>query len=74
VNLDLLDTYDAKQFPPRQLNFVLYNPMAEARSATITIPSVQGAKVHWSKDGKAVAETLNVPGRAILCLAAEFLT
>jgi len=72
LNLDLLDILDARQFPPRQLNFVLYNPTAEARSATITLPSVQAAKVHWSKDGKAVAETLNVPGRAILRLAADF--
>jgi hypothetical protein len=72
VNLDLLDTFDAQQFPPRQLNFVLYNPTAEARAATITIPSVQPAKVHWSTDGKAVAETLNVSGRAILRLVAEF--
>jgi hypothetical protein len=68
----LLDTFDAQQFPPRQLNFVLYNPTAEARAATITIPSVQPAKVHWSTDGKAVAETLNVSGRAILRLVAEF--
>jgi len=72
VNLDLLDTFDAKQFPSRHLNFVLYNPTAEARSATITIPSVQGTKVRWSSDGKPVAETLNLPGRAILRLMADF--
>jgi hypothetical protein len=72
VNLDLLDTYDAKQFPPRQLNFVLYNPTAESRSASITIPSAQSAKVHWSHEDKPVAETLNVPGRAILRLVADF--
>ncbi len=72
VNLDLLDAYDAKQFPPRQLNFVIYNPTAEARTATITIPSVQGAKVHWSTDGKPVAETLSLPGRAMLRLVADF--
>ena len=72
VNLDLLDTFDARQFPPRQLNFVLYNPTAEARFATITIPSAPGAKVHWSRDGKAIAETLIVPGRAILRMVADF--
>jgi len=72
VNLDLLDTYDAKQFPPRQLNFVVYNPTAEARSATITIPWEQGAKVHWNQDGKPVAETLNVPGQASIRLVADF--
>lgn len=72
VNLDLLDTYDAKQFPPRQLNFLLYNPTAQSRSAIITVPTAQGAKVRWSENGKPVAETLNVPGQAILRLAADF--
>jgi hypothetical protein len=72
VNLDLLDTFDAQHFPPRQLNFVLYNPTPEARAATISIPSVQGAKVRWSKDSNAIAETLNVPGRAILRIVADF--
>ncbi|MCU1269965.1 MAG: hypothetical protein JWN74_1259 [Acidobacteriaceae bacterium] len=72
VNLDLLDTFDAQQFPPRQLNFVLYNPTAEARSGTITIPSRHGTNVHWSNDGKPITETLNVPGRAILRLVADF--
>jgi hypothetical protein len=72
VNLDLLDTYDVKLFPPRQLNFVIYNPTAEARTATITIPSMQGVKVHWSTDGKPVAETLSLPGQAMLRLVADF--
>ncbi|PYX36561.1 MAG: hypothetical protein DMG81_15855, partial [Acidobacteria bacterium] len=36
VNLDLLDVLDAKQFPPRQLNFILYNPTAEDRSAELS--------------------------------------
>jgi hypothetical protein len=71
VNLDLLDTYDAKLFPPRQLNFVLYNPTAEARSATISLPAAQGANVRWSKDGKPVEETLSLPSRAILRLVAD---
>jgi hypothetical protein len=72
VNLDLLDTYDAKKFPPRQLNFVLYNPTAQRRSATITVPSAQGAKVRWSENGKPIAETLNVPGQAITRIVADF--
>lgn len=72
VNLDLLDTYEAQQFPPRQLNFVLYNPTAQSRSATVTVPSAQGAKVRWSHDGKPIAETLNVPGKAILRIVADF--
>jgi hypothetical protein len=72
VNLDLLDTYDAKQFPPRQLNFVLFNPTAQSRSATLTAPPAQGAKVRWSENGKPIAETLNVPGQASVRLVADF--
>jgi len=71
VNLDLLDTYDAKQFPPRQLNFVLYNPTAESRSATITVPSAKSAKVLWSENGKPIAETLNVPGQGMMRIVAD---
>ncbi|HXF12661.1 MAG TPA: hypothetical protein VN517_05875 [Terriglobales bacterium] len=71
VNLDLLDTYDAKQFPARQLNFVLYNPTAESRSAVIKVPFAEGAKVRWSENGKPIPETLNVPGRAILRIVAD---
>jgi hypothetical protein len=72
VNLDLLDTFDAKQFPPRQLSFVLYNPTLQSRSATLTVTSAQGANVRWSSDGKPIAETLNVPGQAILRIDADF--
>jgi hypothetical protein len=72
VNLDLLDTYDAKQFPPRQLNFVLYNPTLQSRSATLTVPSAQSAKVRWSENGNPIAETLNVPGQAIVRIVADF--
>src|SRR6202007_1129791 len=32
VNLDLLDVSDAKAFPHRPLNFILYNPTTERRS------------------------------------------
>jgi uncharacterized protein (DUF1810 family) len=72
VNLDLLDIYDAKQFPPHRLNFVLYNPTAENRSANITIPPAQGAEVRLSRDGKPMSKALNVPGKAILRLVADF--
>ena len=36
-----------------------------------TNPPAQGAKVRWSENGKAIAETLNVPGRAILRIVAD---
>ena len=72
VNLDLLDIRDIRQFPPRRLNFVLYNPTKESRSATIKIPPAQGASVHWSVNGEAVGETMNVSARGILRLVADF--
>lgn len=71
VNLDLLDIRDTRQFPPRQLNFVVYNPTKESRSATIKVPPAQGASVRWSANGEPIHETVNVPARGILHLVAD---
>jgi hypothetical protein len=72
VNLDLLDIRDAQQFPPRQLNFVLYNPTAAPRSATVAVPVAQGATVRWSENGKSIRELVNVPPKGIVRLVADF--
>jgi hypothetical protein len=72
VNLDLLDTFLAKEFPAHELNFILYNPTPAMRSATIEIPPAQNGKVRLSENGKTVAGTLQVPGRAIVHLLAEY--
>ena len=72
VNLDLVDIHDAQQFPPRHLNFVLYNPTGQSRSATLGVPVAKGATVHWSTNGKTVGETVNVPANGILRLIADF--
>lgn len=72
VSLDLLDTLDAKLFPSNQLNFILYNPTADKRAATILIPPAQGRKVRLSQDGKTVSDTLQVPGHGIIRLLAEY--
>lgn len=72
VNLDLLDIRDTRPFPPRRLNFVLYNPTKQSRSATITVPAAQGAPVRWSANGEPARETINVPARGILRLVADF--
>lgn len=72
VNLDLLDADDAQQFPPRRLNFVLYNPTREPRSAMIKVPPAQGATVRLSANGELVRETINVPAQGILRLVADF--
>jgi len=72
VNLDLLDMFEAKSFPAHRLNFILYNPTADVRSATITIPPAEGRKVRLSENGKLVGQSLQVPARAIVQIAAEF--
>ena len=72
INLDLLDAFDAKVFPPRQLNFILYNPTAERRSASISIPPTQGHEVRLSQDGKSVSGTVQVPGQAWVRVLAEY--
>ena len=72
VNLDLLDAFDARQFPPRQLNFMLYNPTADTRSGSIAIPPAQGHDFHLSQDGKSVGGTIEVPGHAWVRLLAEY--
>jgi hypothetical protein len=72
VNLDLLDTFEAKSFPAHRLNFILYNPTADVRSATITIPPAQGGEVRLSENGKIVGQSLQVPARAIAQIVAEF--
>jgi hypothetical protein len=72
VNLDLLDAFDAKLFPARQLNFILYNPTAEQRSASISIPRAQGHGVHLSQDGKSIGDGVQIPGHAWVRLLAEY--
>jgi hypothetical protein len=72
VNLDLVDTHDVQQFPPRQLNFVLYNPTGQSRAAMLGVPPAQGATVRWSTNGKTVGETINVPAKGMLRLVADF--
>ena len=72
VNLDLLDAAHAKEFPSRELNFILYNPTAVTRSATIAIPAARQRTVRMSVNGNATSETLEVPRRSFIRLLAEF--
>lgn len=72
VNLDLLDADHAKEFPSQELNFILYNPTAVTRSATIAIPAARQRTVHMSVNGKTTSETLQVPRRSFIRLLAEF--
>jgi hypothetical protein len=72
VNLDLLDAAHAKEFPAQAQNFILYNPTAVTRSATIAIPAARQRAVRMSVNGKATSETLQVPRRSFIRLLAEF--
>ena len=72
VNLDLLDAVRASEFPPRSLNFILYNPTATARSANFEIPAAKGRTVRLSLNGKAIAATVTVPKQSFIQLMAEF--
>ena len=72
LNLDLLDAVNAKEFPPRQLNFILYNPTAVMRSATIAISAASQGPVRLSVNGKTTSETVQVPRQSFIQLIAEF--
>jgi hypothetical protein len=72
VNLDLLDAVRKDEFPPRKLNFILYNPMPTLRSANIKIPVANGRTVRWSALGKSVDSSLQVLSHSFVQLTAEF--
>jgi hypothetical protein len=72
VNLDLLDAAHAKEFPSQELNFILYNPTAVTRSATIAIPAARQRTVRMSVNGKTISETLQVSRQSFIRLRAEF--
>jgi len=73
VNLDLLDAVHSKQFPPQQLNFILYNPTGIERSAKIRFPAPQRSPARLSVNGKEVTgDGLRVARQSYVRLAAEF--
>jgi hypothetical protein len=72
VNLDLLDSMHAKEFPPQKLNFILYNPTPDVRSTTITIFSAKPRSRRLTFKGKAISEPLQVPKHSFLELMAEY--
>jgi hypothetical protein len=72
VNLDLLDDANAKDFPAQKLNFILYNPTASIRSASISIPAAGQRNVRVTVDGKAIEEAIQIRGHTFLEVHAEF--
>src|ERR1700722_13834989 len=71
VNLDLLDAVHTNAFPPRKLNFVLYNPTAIARAADIKIPAAKEAAVRLQVNGKSSDTRFQVPGQSFVQIMAE---
>jgi hypothetical protein len=72
VNLDLLDATYLREFPPQKLNFILYNPTPEARSANIKIPAAKERTTRLTVNGKVSEATLTVPKHSFIQLMAEF--
>jgi len=72
VNLDLLDVSHSAEFPPRKLNFILYNPTPIARSTKIVFPAAKGRPVRLTANSNTVAETLEVQKQSFIRLLAEF--
>lgn len=71
VNLDLLDEVSANEFPPRKLNFILFNPTAVDRSASIDIPVAKAGTARLTVNGKPSAPTLQIPKQSFIKLLAE---
>jgi len=72
VNLDLLDATNAGPFPANHLQFILYNPLLEERSASISIPAAQGKEVRLIAGGKSIGSKVQIPAHGILQFSAEF--
>jgi hypothetical protein len=72
VHLDLFDIPSAAQFPANRLQFVLYNPTADERSATISIPVAQGKSVRLNSGGTPVDNKIRIPAHGIMRLTAEY--
>jgi hypothetical protein len=71
VNLDLLDAWDAKTFPPSKLNFILFNPTANARTATLSFPAAKEKAVRISSNGTKKEIKLQVPAQTSMRLLVE---
>ncbi len=72
VNLDLLEVVNSGEFPQRELHFLLFNPMPEARTATITFPTAHGSEVRMTADGRDVKGSIKLEPHSKLRLTARF--
>ena len=72
VNLDLLDAFDSDKFPPRELNFILFNPTNSARTAEISIPVARGAPVRFVVGGTTAGGVIRVAAGKYVRIRAEY--
>ncbi|HEV2176366.1 MAG TPA: hypothetical protein VGW33_04080 [Terriglobia bacterium] len=72
VNLDLLDAFDSAVFPPRELNFILFNPTGSTRFARVTIPAAGGSPVTLNIDGGPASGPIPLAPRKYVRIKAEY--
>jgi len=72
VNLDLLDAAHMREFPPRKLNFILFNPTPMARPAKMTIPPAKERAVHLTVNNATSGTTLQIPAKSFIRIVAEY--
>jgi hypothetical protein len=72
VNLDLLEALDSAKFPPRELNFILFNPTGSTRSARIAIPPAAGGPVRLTIDGAPASEPISVEPKKYVRIQAQY--
>jgi len=72
VNLNLLDTPRATEFPGKSLQFVLYNPTASERSATLDFPASQRKTVRLSAGTKTMESKIQIPAHGVLQFTVEY--
>ncbi len=72
ANLDLVDALDGGGFPGHELDFILFNPTPEDRTAEIVIPVARGAPVKLTVDEKAVEGGLRIGAGKHVRVKAEY--
>lgn len=72
VNLDLLDAFDSDKFPPRDLNFILFNPTTADRATEISIPVARGGAVRLSVNDEPLSGAVRVAAGKHLRLKARY--
>jgi len=72
VNLDLLDIFHSAKFPPRELNFILFNPTGSTREGRVAIPVAGENPVTLTIDGARVSNPISVGPRQHVRIEARY--